>query len=187
MKHYMLLLLVFCLSCLSAFTEELSEDEMDRLEASIKIGSVNDDTFEQNDDEYLKLKFYTYQDEDDADEYKFYIKVTVEVMDRATKNVYYSQFARLQGAVDIEYTGEDNWEFLVKIDEVKKPKVTAYVVQYGILMDKKFICFAEEADDVDTVDELTERTTTRLEPTPRILHQYNFRDSDEEVQQSSWK
>ena len=185
MKHYMLLL-IFCLSCLFVVAEELSEDEMEHLEDSVKIGSVSDDTVEEDDVEYLQLKFYTYQNEDDEEEYTFYVKVTVEVTDKASKDVYYTQFARTQGEVDSEYNGEDNWQFVVPLGELKKPKVTAYVVQYGVLVDKKFIILTEEADDVDTLEELTARTPTRLDQKPRILHQYSFRNSDQEIEQSGW-
>ena len=189
MKQIMLLL-VFCMGCFLAVGAEISEDELERLERSVKIGSVNDDTIENEaDEEFIQLKFYTYQNEDDSDEYTFRLRVTIELTDKQ-KNSYFAQMAREQGSLDTEYTGEDNWEFLLPIGDLNRPKVTAYVIQYGILVDAEFIVLAEETDDVDTVEELTERSPTRLEPQNKnavIKHQYKFRDSDEGEQYSDWK
>ncbi len=177
-------LLVFCVSCFFAVGAEVSEDELERLERTVKIGSVSDDTIENDADEELEqLKFYTYQNEDD--EYNFRMRVTIELTDKS-KNTYFAQLIKSRGVVDTEYTGEDNWDFRVPHGDLERPKVTAYVVQYGIQVDAKFIVLAEETDDVDTVEELTERSPTRLEQKPVILHQYKFRDSDEEEQYSKW-
>lgn len=186
MKRWYILVLVFLAGYFVAVAE-VTDDEIDDLRDKIKIGSVSDDDFEENDIEYQTLKFYTYQDEDSVEDYTFYVKVTVEFTEKKTKKSYYAQFARTQGSVESEYTGEDNWEFVVAQGDLEKPKVSAYVVQYGILVDKKFIVIVEEMDDVDSLEELTTRTSDKLVQKPRILHQYNFRDSNEEVQQSMWQ
>jgi hypothetical protein len=168
----------------------LTSDEIEDLKKKVKIGSVSDDEMEEDDVEYMQVKFYTIQDEDSADEHAFYVKVTVELTDKKTKTVCYAQFARMQGAVDTEYTGEDNWEFVVPFGDLEKPKITAYAVQYGVIEDKEFIVLAEQMDDVDTVEELTTRTPTRTTEKPRILHQYSYRDigsEDEEIIQSMWE
>jgi hypothetical protein len=187
-----MLLLVFCLSCLFAVAEPLSEDELERLQDGVRISSVNDDTVDgdeiglDEDTEFVQLKFYTYQDEDDAEKYTFYMRVTVEMTDKKTGTICYAQFAREQGPVDPEYTGEDNWQFVVSQGDMQRPKVTAYAVQYGVIVDGKPVFIAEELDDVDSVDEIIERTPTRLDQKPQILHQYSYRDSDEAVQTSQW-
>ena len=187
MKNY-LLLLVFCLSCFVAISEEISEDEMERLQRSVRIGSVYDDTIDGDDDlEYVQLRFYTYQNQDDAEKYTFRVKVVVELTDKKTSTITYSQFAREQGSVDSEYTGEDNWQFLVAQGDLKRPKVTAYVVQYGIMVDKEFKILAEETDDVDTIDELIKRTPDRMEQKPKMLHQYSYVDSDGAVQTTQFE
>lgn len=190
MKRWYMLLLVFLAGCFVA-AGALTDDQIEDLKKKIKIGSVTDDTMEDDSDiKYEQLRFYTYQDEDWAEEYTFYVKVTIELEEKKGKESYYAQFARTQGAVDSEYTGEDNWEFVVAHGDLQKPQITAYVVQYGVLEDKEFIVLAEEADDVDTVEELKTRTPTRLEQKPRILHQYSFRDTgseDEEIIQSMWQ
>lgn len=185
MKKYMLLI-TFCLGCLVAFGAQISEDEMERLERSVQIGGVADDNVENDaDEEFLQLKFYTYQNQDDVDEYTFRMRVTVELTDK-DKNTYFVQMAREQGSLNTEYTGEDNWEFLVSLGDLERPKLTAYVIQYGILNGVEFVVLAEETDDVDSPEELTKRSPTRFSQKPEIKHQYSYLDGSEKIQ-SQWK
>ena len=186
MKRYMWLLALLT-GCFLAVGEEISEDEKEDLEDKIKIGSVRDDTIEDDDDvKYEQLKFYTYQDENSVEDYTFRIMVMIELTEKKSKKVYYTYLNGMQGDVDTEYTGEDNWEFAVPHKDLVKPKVTAYIIQYGIVLDKRFIVIKEEMDDVESIEELKGRGTL-LEQKARIFHQYSFRDSDDEIQQSSWK
>lgn len=189
MKRWYMVMLVFLAGCFVA-VGALTEDQKEDLEDSVKIGGVNDDTIEDdNDTKFEQLTFYTYQDEDSVEDYTFYIKVTVELTEKKSKKSYYAQFARKQGDVDTEYTGQDNWDFTVAYGDLKKPKITAYVIQYGIIEDKEFIVLTEEMDDVDSLEELTTRSPDRLEQKPRILHMYSYRDSvtGDDIQQSMWK
>ena len=188
MKQIMLLL-VFCLSCFVAVGAELTEEQLEKLEKSVKITSVNDETIKGDDGVKIEvLKFGTYHNEDDA--YSFRMRIILELEDRQ-KNTYFAQMERAPNAVGgDDYTGEDNWKFQVSHGDLERPKISAYAIQYGIFLDGKFIVLAEEFDDVDTVEELTERTTTRLEQKPVILHQYSYRESgddDGEIVQSQWK
>lgn len=190
MKRWYMVMFVFLAGCFVA-AGALTKDQIDDLKKKVKIGSISDDTFKDDSGiRFEKLTFYTYQDEDSADENTFYVKVTIELKGKKSKDTYFAQFARTQGAVDSEYTGEDNWQFVVAAGDLERPKVTAYVVQYGVIEDKKFIVLAEEMDKVDSLDELMKRSPTRLEQKPRILHQYNYRDTasdNEEVVQSMWQ
>jgi len=182
---YTILLMTICLSCFVAVGAELTEDQLEKLERSVKIGSVSDETVRGDDDGKSEvLKFYTYQNEDD--EYNFRMRVTIELTDKS-KNTYFAQLMRERGAVDTEYTGEDNWKFELPHGDLEKPKLTAYVVQYGILNEGEFVVLAEEFDDVDTLEELTERTTTRTDEKMTAKHNYSYRDGDGETIQSSWK
>lgn len=165
---------------------ELTKDQKDELEGSLRIVAVNDDTVEKDDVEYIELKVSTNQKVKYSEDYTFYMRITVELTDKKTSTVCYTQFARERGEVDVEYTGEDEWQFLVSKGDLKRPKVTGFVVQYGVIIDKKFTVLAEEMDDVDTLEELTTRTPDRYEAKPRIFHQYFFEDSDGEVVLSGW-
>lgn len=182
MKHY-ILLLVFCLSCFAAFGAGMSEDEMNRLQKSVKILSINEDTVRADDDSKSEaIKFSTYQDEND-DALNFRMRITVELTDK-NKKTYFAQMARGQGALHEEYTGEDNWEFQIPHGDLERPKVTAYAIQYGVLCDGEFIPLAEEFDDVKSADEITARTTNRID-IKSTWHTYSYRDGDEVLQSLS--
>ena len=184
MNRY-LLLLAFCASCFVVGAAELSEDELEKLQDSVKISAVSDDTVRGDDGEKSEvIKFRTLQREDD--EYKFRVQVVAELTDKK-KNTYYTQMARLQGETDMEYTGESGWKFILPQGTLEKPKLTAFVIQYGILQDDgEFLVLAEEMDDVDTKEELIERAKNLLEQKAYIEHQYSYRDSNEEVVESLW-
>jgi len=186
MKRWYILMLVLLAGCFVAVAE-VTDDELEDLEDKVKISSINDDDFEEDDIDYQELKIRTYQDEDSAEEYTFYISVTVEFTEKKTKKSSYAQFARTQDAVDSEYNGEDSWQFIMAEGDLEKPKISAYVIQYGIIVDKKFIVVVEEMDDVDSLEELMTRTPDKVPQKPRILHQHNFRDSENEIQTSMWK
>jgi len=191
MKRCYMMILVFLAGFLMAGAE-LSEDELDDLQDGIRIGSVNDDTIDGDDDvEYVQLKFSTNQKEDSPDDNKYYIRVTIEMTDKKTGTICYAQFAREQGATDTEYTGSDRWQFLVALGDMKRPKITASVIQYGILLEKDgkpdFVVLVEELDDVDTLKELIERTPTRSEQKPKIIHQYDYVTSDGETDSPPWE
>jgi len=186
---YTILLMIFCLSCFMAVGEALTEDQIEKLERSVKISSVNDETIKGDDKVKIEvLKISTYQNEDDK--YNFRMRIVVELEDRG-KNTYFAKLERAQGDMGgDDYTGEDNWKFQVSHGDLERPKISAYAIQYGIFQDGKFIVLAEDYDDVDTAEELTERTTTGLDQKPVILHQYSYRESGDdegEVLQSQWK
>ncbi len=186
MKYY-ILLAVFCASCFMAVGEELTEDQLEKLQRSVKIGSVSDDTIKGDDGKKITVvKFYTYQNEDDK--YNFRMRVTLELKDRS-KNTYFAQIMKAQGEVDTEYTGDDNWKFQVPNGDMERPKVSAYAIEYGILHDGQFISLVEDFDDVDSADEIKERSPTRIE-NMMGQHSYSYRESgddDAEILQSQWK
>jgi hypothetical protein len=165
-----------------AFTAEFDEDELERLERSVKVGGITDmDVDNELDEEIIRLKFYSYQDQDD--EYIFRVRVTIEFEDKED-NLYFAQYARLQGATHEDYTGEDNWEFDFDTSMLKRPKVTAYTVEYGILHDGEFVVLELQTDDVDTPEEILERATERIDKV-EARHRYNYYDGSEVVQ-SDW-
>jgi hypothetical protein len=207
MKSLRAVLMVVLAGCFAA-AGALTEDEIEDLKRKIKIGSIHDYTVEDSDDtKYELLKFYTYQDEDSVDEYTFYMRVTVELTEKESQVRYFAQFARTLGEVDSEYTGEDNWLFVVAHGDLIKPKLSAFVIQYGVLVEKEgdkmdFIILAEKMDDVRSLRELMSRSPNRAAKKPRILHQYSYRDEvggvedgesgggsgsvDDGILQSSW-
>lgn len=187
MKYYTLLI-IFCLSCFLAIGANLSEKELEKLQQSVKLGRINTDTIRGEGRKKIEvIKLYTYQDEDD--EFNFQMRVTVEVTDKS-KNTYSVQLVREQGEVDTEYTGEDNWEFQIPHGDLEWPKLTAYAIEYGILHEGTFVSLTEKLDDVDSADEIKERSPALLEEKTISKHSYSYRESgdeESEVLQSPWK
>jgi len=184
MNRY-IILLAFCLNCFTSFGAELS-DEIVELKKSrkskVKIGSVSDDTIRNDEDKKIEvLKFHTYQYEDDELTYR--ICVTVELTDNQD-DVYFAQLAREQGSVHKDYTGEDSWEFQIAHGDLEKPKLTAYAIQYGFFTDGIFVPIAEEFDDVDRLEEITERATAGRIDMQITKHTYQYEDEDDEIQTS---
>ena len=183
-----LLVLIYCLGGF-VFAKDvvvpdgIDEDEFKRLSRAVKISGVSDDTEEDDYDEKFEvLKFYTNQGEDNEEEYTFRVRVTIEVTDKK-KNSFYAQIARGQKEMDPEYNGTDTWYFWVPHGDLVKPKITAYVIEYGVLIDEKFIVLASDADDVETTEELIERTPERTD-LKITQHEYEFDDGDGEIQTS---
>jgi hypothetical protein len=184
MKRYVASLCVIGATLVS-FGAELSGDLLklqEDLSSRTKIGTVNDSTFRDNDKKFEVLKFTTNQDPRKKD-LNFRVRVTVELTDKA-ENTCWAQINREQGPVDVEYTGEDVWEFHVPHGEMEKPKVTAYAVQYGILKDGVFVPVAEKFSKVDTVEEITSKSANRVEFT-KTLHYYRYINSEDETVSSS--
>lgn len=180
MKRY-LASVVLVASTLISFGAELSDDLIklkEDLSSRTKIGTVNSDTLRGNDGKKSEVfKLSTYQDERKKD-LNFRMRVTVQMTDKAD-NTCYAQINREQGPVDLEYTGEDTWEFHIPHGEMDKPKVTAYAIQYGIFKDGVFIPVVEKLENVDSVEQITSKSACRVE-FAKTLHYYYYRNSDEE-------
>jgi len=174
-----LIALILLACCFSASAKKLPEhlaklpkellEKREQMEGRIKIGSVNDTTIENDDDEEISvLKFYTCQDERDNLNYR--MRVTIELTDdRGKGDSYFAQLSCKQPSVPLEYTGETTWEFHLPHGELKKVKMTAYAVQYGFFESGTFVPVSEKFDDVDSAEEITTRTTTRIEGKGVIL------------------
>ncbi len=186
MKYYKLLL-VLCVSCFVAVGAELSEKELKKLEKSVKISSVVDETIKNEDREKVEVvRVYTYQDRGDPNKkYVYRFRMAVELTDK-NKNTRFARVERAHGKVCergsqiTDYLGRDEWEMHIPHGDLERPKITAYAIQYGILNEGEFIVLAEDYDDVDTMEELMERTTTRVEDVKTIEHRFWYTDRDNE-------
>jgi len=174
MKHYLAVLIFFSL-CTAAFCAESSGDELiDRLQKRVKIGTVSDSTARTDGGEkVLNLKLHTYQDERDSD-YDFRLRVTVELTDKEDK-IYAAQLQSPQGGVPKEYTGEDDWEFQVSLGELDKPKMTSYVIEYGILRNKEFVPVAVLLKKAESSADIMKRSAGRV-PIKRTHHSVWYRE-----------
>jgi hypothetical protein len=135
-------------------------EKREELEGRIKIGTVNDSKMKNDADEKVtEIKFHTYQDE--RDELNYRIRVTIEMTDRQ-KNTYFAQISRPPKPFPGEYTGESDWAFQIPHGDLERPKVSAYAIEYGFLDGSTFVPVAEEFDDVDCAEEITDRTQARI-------------------------
>jgi len=171
MKHCLIALLLLA-SCFSAAAKKLPEhlanlpenllEKREDLVGRIKIGTINDNTI--RDDEGGKvevLKFHTYQDE--RDQLHYQLRVTLELTgNRGKGESCFAQLSKRTKSYPLEFTGEIDWEFQLPHGDLEKAKLTAYAIQYGFFEDGVFVPVEEQFDDVDCVDEITDRTNTRL-------------------------
>ena len=169
----LLIALILLANCFSASAKKLPDhlanlpenllEKREELDGRIKIGSVNDSTIKNDADEKVTvLKFYTCQDERDKLNYR--MRVTIELTDNRGKGgSYFAQLSCKQPTIPDEYTGETTWEFHLPHGALEKCKLTAYAVQYGFLEGDVFVPVDEKFDDVDSAEEITDRTTTRIE------------------------
>ncbi len=173
MKRFVCLLIVL-LSCSAVNAAEFSEKEMKKMKRSVKILSVSDRKIKNKKGEKVLLfKLNTYQNEDYT--FKFRLRVTVEITDK-NGDTYFSQAMKSQGGTCSDYYGEDYWEFQIDYGELERPKVTAFVLQYGIWHENEFLPLCEEFDDVDSLEELQERSTVRL-PIKMTKHEQSYLES----------
>ena len=184
MKYGLFLVAVF-MCCVTTWGGALSEDELERLERHVKIDLVSDSVVRDDDRNKLFLvKCFTIQEEDSEYDYRF--RVTVEFSDK-DKNRYFAQVMAKQSRLDEEYIGEDAWEFrMLQGEDLERPKITAYAVQYGILYEGEFIPLSEKFDDVDTLEELTERSATPFGQKARLRHQFRYHESPDESSEILW-
>ena len=101
------------------------------------------------------------------------LRVAVELTDKKTKQTYLvkkiGKFADLLDILEGEYNGEGYWELYMPYGDFDKLKMTAYVVQFGVLDNNTFVPFLAEFDDVKSYDELIERTAKEFPNSCRLL------------------
>ncbi len=171
----LLTLLAFCFCAtateLPKFLSDLQETETDRLEElqdkyekRMKVGSVTDDSIRNDDDEKIaSLKFSTTQYTDDHDLH-YQMRVTIELTNKKIGECGFAQLSKRQNGFSDKITGAIDWEFQIPHGVLgKKAKISAYAVEYGIFEDGVFFPMSGRYDDVDSADEIKERTTERLD------------------------
>jgi len=127
-------------------------------ENKMKVWAVDDDDFEdENDNEFFVLKFCSRQDDNDKSiRLNYLMRVTVQLTDRKTDTVVFAQSERKRSRINnmIYYADQTDWEFHIPFDGMKKPKLTAYVIEFGFRQDGYFVPVAVESDEVESADEI---------------------------------
>jgi len=190
MKNYVLMA-VFFASCFVA-VGEFSEDELEQFHDEVSVGGVSDTTYRNDarekfvDFEVNIMQFDSYPI--DYDMSIFQIHVVVELTDKK-KNSYLVEYKGSPNQSHYEefqdyYDGEDYWNLYIPHGDLGNLKVTGYAVHYGVMDEKKFVLLAEDYDDVETMEELTKRTTTPLTGKVKMKHYFMYNDPDSDDDQS---
>ncbi len=163
MKRSLLSILIFicCIAAVQAETSDEIKALKKELRNKMKIGSVTDDTVEKSDGKMVEqIRFHTFRAHGcDA---KLKLRIIVELTDNRGKgDPSYATLTRSHHKADTDFTGDEEWEFEIPHGSMKKPKITAYVIQSGVMHNKIFIPIAEDLDDVDSEEEIIGRENTR--------------------------
>jgi hypothetical protein len=133
--------------------EEFKEELADKL----SLLSIDDDDWENEytEEEFFVLKVDTSQDERDTD-LRPVLRVTFKLFDKKTKTTVFVQAEKTAGRIpgNDRYAGRTEWEFHVPFDGMKKPKLIASAVEFGVKKDGEFIIAEAEYDDVENADEI---------------------------------
>jgi len=157
---------------LPANLKELQEELGDK----IKLMSVDDDDFEDdNDNEFFVLMVKSSQDERDID-MRPLMRVTVRLFDKKTKTTVFAQVEKKAGKLpgNDRYAGSTKWEFHIPFGDMKKPKLVAYAVEFGVMEGSTFVPGAFEYDDVESAEEIMNGEGTKVKMTcPVSKHETN--------------
>ena len=145
----------------------LSDDELREMERLVKIDGVRDS--EEGSDEQRRHELRIDFSSETEGMSGIYIRVAVELTDRKTKQVYrveeMGKFGDLLAIHHDDYQGEGRWELHMPCGELDKLKVTAYVVQFGVIDADAFVPLQTECDHVGSYDELMDRAAEEF-PNP---------------------
>jgi hypothetical protein len=160
-------------------TPYMTPNELERLRkklsGTVVLRDVTRSTVSDDQDKKFELvKFNTYQDKRDIVDLT--MRVTIELADKDGQTCF-AQLSHNQGSRDTEYTGEDGWEFRIPHGELEDAKLSAYVIDYGILQDGVLTTVAKKLYKVKSVDEITTRVSCR-NVTGKALHYYWYEDGD---------
>ncbi len=156
-----ILLVILSLGC-GVSMGEMTKKQIKSFKKLVKIDGSNYSFEERRDEKHCILTI-----EFSAEEYgleKVIVRCAVELTDKKTKQTYLVTKKRVHGSLDRgnynQYIGEGYWTVLMPFGEFKRLKVTGYAFEYGIMDGGKFVPFEAEYDDVDTYEELVNRTPT---------------------------
>lgn len=94
-----------------------------------------------------------------------YLRVAVEMTDKED-NVFRGESLTGSSAGEVKggqyqgysFTGAVRWEVDVEHGSLKRPRITGYVVEYGYMDGKNFVCLDKECYRVKSREELLERS-----------------------------
>jgi len=149
---------------------EISPKELKQYRKVIRMDSVRTTSDKRGNKKSEKLEIEFSGGDDDGDAKYLentWIRFSVEITDKAAKKTYLAEIKRKHGAIAQEganydsYSGEGLWVFTIPCTEqLDRLKISAYVLQYGLMDGKEFVPFQEKTKGVKSHEELLKRTTT---------------------------
>ena len=146
---------VLMLVCLSV-SGEVSKD----LKRLVKIDSVRDSEKGSGTKKKLLLRVEFSSEEEGLE--AILVRIAVELTDKKTKQVYLAGEMKNFGEMPDGYVGEGYWELSMPYGDIDKLKLTAYVVEFGVMNGGAFVPFLTECDHAKSYDELTGRTAQKF-------------------------
>lgn len=160
---------IFSLLALGLYTSaaEISEEVeklQDDYKGHMKFWGIADDVYEAaSGKEYFVLKFQSRQDVRDND-LNYEMHVTIQLTDKKTKTIGYAESIDSPGPVDVDkYLGYSDWEFRIPFNGMKKPKMTAYAIEFGFIKGGQFIPIYTDYDKVESAEEIVAAGGAKLE------------------------
>ena len=149
---------VVLLLAMASFAQDADiQAQCDVLKKTVSVGSVNAGNYRDGKNaKFERIKVSSYQDKDDP--FVGMMRFTVEIKGD-NGDIWFGQKTTKQNKkpVDVNYTGEDFWEFSFPDGELKYPEITGYAVEYGIETNKLFYTVASKLQRVESADEIMER------------------------------
>lgn len=156
MKHLLtgLILTALTLSATAAELPDYLKKMAEKYENGMALINFNDDDMEDdNGNEFIVFTFGSRQDEREKRE--FSMRVTVQLSDKKTKTSGFAQMVTSPHRVPKNYAGQTDWEFRIPFGDMKKPKVSAYAVEFGFTQDSYFVPVVAEYEDTESAEEIT--------------------------------
>lgn len=159
-------ILVLLTLCVSVFAKQQSlpnplQDLVDKYHNRMEIYNVNDDTIRDGNNQKIEVfKFNTRQDKRDKLDYQ--LRITVQFTDRKTKEKGYAQKKYTVPPAPETYTGATDWEFQIPYGHFERPKISAYVIEFGFLKDNVFVPVAVESHKAETAKEIIDAGGSEL-------------------------
>jgi hypothetical protein len=143
-------------STIAAELPDNLKERQEELSEKLKILDVEDDDFEdESDNEFFVLKIRSSQDPQSTDLSPI-MRVTVKLFDKKTQTTVFAQeelkSKRLPG--DDKYSGTTRWEFHIPYKRMKKPRLVAHAVEFGVFEGDTFIPASVDYDDVESAEEI---------------------------------
>ncbi len=154
-RFILILVTVGFYSAAAELSEEI-EKLQDKYKGHMKVWAVTEDDYETSSGkQFFVLKFESRQDIRDND-LKYEMHVTVQLTDRKTGITGYAEAFESPGPiVDVDrYINYTTWEFRIPFGEMKKPKMTACVIEFGFVHQGQFIPVSVVCDKADSSEEI---------------------------------